>query len=72
MRRVLLSHSLMLATAVLAASASAVAQQAVKIGGEWEPKPAHKPKRGKPTKAEKKAAKRSRTRGVRDTDGSGA
>lgn len=60
----MLSRNLMLAAAVLAASVPAVAQQTVKIGGEWEPKPAHKPKRGKPTKAEKKAAKRNRTRGV--------
>lgn len=48
---------------MLAASASLPpAVQAVWEGGA-EPKP-KTPKRGKPTKAEKKAAKRARTRGV--------
>lgn len=65
-----------LAAAVLAASSRAlvadperaapprVKVDLPKLGGEWAAKPAHQPKKGKPTKAEKKAAKRARTRGV--------
>jgi hypothetical protein len=65
------SRSLLLASLALASLPATVAQvEPVKIGGEWASPPKPTPKRGKPTKAEKKAAKRARTRGVR-VDGEG-
>lgn len=74
-RRILLAGALPgLALAALASSAAVAESEAEahkrlklqqpRLDGEWAPKPAHKPKKGRPTKAEKKAAKRARTRGV--------
>ncbi len=52
--------ALQIAAATIAAASL---PQSVWEGGA-EPRPKTTPKRGKPTKAEKKAAKRARTRGV--------
>lgn len=79
-RRVLMTASMGLAAAVLASSLVADAETEAdahrrlklrqpRIDGEWAAKPAPTRKKGKPTKAEKKAAKRARTRGLTFADG---
>lgn len=75
MRRITSSLSAALALATIAAQAQAQTPRVVSLGGEWAPKPPHQPKCGKPTKAEKKAAKRARradAHGVRELPGTPA
>lgn len=63
-RRILLTGATMgLAAAALAAS-PAMTGEVVRVIPEGGAKPKPTPKKGKPTKAEKKAAKRARTHGA--------
>lgn len=62
-------HLLAMQLALLTSAAASLpppVQAVWEVGAEPKPEPTRK--RGKPTKAEKKAAKRARTRGVKGLD----
>ena len=62
--------SMLIAATLALASSAFPSDNLIRQAPAPSPAPAPAQKRGKPTKAEKKAAKRARTRGVRE-DGNG-